>query len=144
MAFTDDPFEELERMKKRLDFLMRRMWEPVQEEINNFGSGFPVDISETEDDIIIKADLPGFSKDEVSAKLTENTVEIAAQHKEKKVEKNEKVFRAERRYGSFKRFLTLPAAVNTSKIDAKFENGLLIIKAPKREKKKTGKEIQIK
>lgn len=143
MTAWEDPFEELERMHRRIHHIMKRMWEPVGEEIRSFGS-FPVDISETEEEVIIKADLPGFSKDEISIKLTEDTADISAQHKEKKVERTEKSYRAERKFGSFRRFLTLPTKIDYNKVEAKFENGVLTIRAPKKEKKKVGKEVKIK
>lgn len=85
----EDPFDELERMHKRIHHLMKRMWEPLSEEIESFGT-FPVDVTETDEDAIVKADLPGFNKNEVSIKATENTLEISAQHKEKKIEKTKK------------------------------------------------------
>ncbi len=143
MDESDDIFYELERMHKRIHHMMKSMRVPLKEEIASFGS-FPVDVSETEDDVVIKVNLPRFSKEEISVKLTEDSVDISAQHKEKKVEKTEKMYRAERKFGAFRRFLTLPAKVDFGKSDAKFENGVLTIKVPKKEKKKVGKEIKIK
>lgn len=119
------------------------MWEPIGEEFEAFGS-FPVDVSETEDELIVKADLPGFNKDEISIKATENTLEVVAQHKEKKIEKTERMYKAERRYGAYRRFLTLPVRVDYERTEANFENGVLTIRMPKKEKKKVGKEIKIK
>ena len=138
-----NPFDELERMHKRIHHLMRRMWEPVNEEMQSFGA-FPVDVNETEGEVIVKADLPGFDKDEVAVKATENNVEIIAEHKEKKIEKTEKAYREEIKFGSFRRFLTLPSRVDYENCDANFENGVLTLKLPKKEKKKVGKEIKIK
>jgi HSP20 family protein len=133
--FWEDPFEELERMRRMMREAFRRMGE-VEETV------FPVDISETTDEIIVRADLPGFKKDEVSIKATENTVEILAQHKEKKVEKTETVFKAERRFGAARRFLTLPTEILPETAKASMEDGVLEIRFKKAKAKKV-REIKV-
>ncbi len=103
-----DPFEDYRKMvnKKLMKTLgMFGAWpfEDFEE--------LPIDISETDDDLIIKADLPGFEKEEVGIRATENTIEIAAQHKEKRIEKTERMYCAERKAGMVRRALTLPVEV---------------------------------
>jgi HSP20 family protein len=75
-------------MRRRIERLMRSLGSLASfEEIESF----PVDVSETENEIIVRADLPGFSKEEVSVNATENTLTIEAKHKEEKKRKRRKV-----------------------------------------------------
>ena len=136
MFWDEDIFDELDRMRKRIERIMRSMSIPEMEE------GFPVDVSETEDEIIVKADLPGFTKDEVTIKASENVLEIEAEHKEKKEEKKGRMYISERKYGKFYRAITLPAAVDFEKAKAKMENGVLTVKLPKKEKAKKKIEVE--
>lgn len=141
-----EPWEELEYMRRKMNRLMRRMWEPLSEEVieplGRFG-GFPVDVSETKDEIVIKADLPGFEKTDIAIKVTENTIDISAQRKEEKREKTETMFRAERRYGAVRRAMTLPARVKPEAAKAEFKNGVLEVRLKKAEPRKKLKEIKV-
>lgn len=146
----EDPFEEVERMHRRIHRLMRGMWrgfwEPIGEgviEPIKAWRTFPVDIAETEDEVIVRADLPGFKKGDVKIKATENTIEIAAAKKEERREKTETMFRAERRMGAMRRFLTLPAEVDPERTKASFDKGILEIRMKKVKPAKKVKDIEI-
>ncbi len=140
MPYWWDPFEEIERMKKRMRAAMEGFMFPA----GDFVRGFPVDIEETEDELILTAELPGFDKDEVVVNVTENSVEITAQHKEQKEEKTKTTYRSERRYGALRRFITLPTLVKFEEGKAEIKNGLLKIVLPKKEKKKASKKLEVK
>jgi HSP20 family protein len=137
--FEEDIFDELLRMRRRIEKLMRSLGSLATfEEIESF----PVDISETENEIIVRADLPGFSKEEVSVSATENTLTIEAKHKEEKKERGEKYYTVERKFGSFRRVISLPVEVEPEKAKARMKDGVLEVILPKKEKKK-GREIKV-
>ena len=137
--FEEDIFEELLRMKRRIERLIRSFGSLESfEEVESF----PVDISETENEIIVRADLPGFSKDEVSVNATEDTLTIEAKHKEERREREERYYTVERKVGSFRRVISLPLEIDPEKAKAKMKNGVLEVILPKKEKKK-GKEIKV-
>ena len=135
--FIYDPWEEFERFRK----FMKRFIRDFETEFPHYSS-IPIEIKETDEDIIVRAEIPGFSKDEISVYLTDHTIEISAQHKEKKVEKEERMIRSERRYGAVKRVIALPVEVDPETAEAKLENGILEIKAKKKKASK-GKKLDI-
>ena len=131
--WEEDPWSSWENMMK--DFMRS---------FSSFGSEFPVDVSETEDKIIVRADLPGINKKDVSVRIYENTLIIEAEQKESKVEEKENYFRQERRYGKFYREIPLPVEVDENRTTARMKDGVLTVEIPKKKKgKKKGKEITI-
>ena len=101
------------------------------------------DIYEEKDNIIVKSELPGISKDDIEIHLTENTLTLTGEkRKEEKIEKKD-YYRLERTSGSFKRSVALPAEVQTGKAKASFKDGVLEVKIPKTEAAKK-KEHKIK
>ncbi|MCD6399004.1 MAG: Hsp20/alpha crystallin family protein [Candidatus Aenigmarchaeota archaeon] len=113
-------------------------------EIFNMGSGIAVDISETDDDVIVKADLPGIEKKNVSLRIVDSALIIEAEQSEELREEEENFFRQERSYGKFYREVPLPVEVEEDNASAEMKDGVLTVKLPKKEKsKKKGKEIKI-
>ncbi len=99
-----------------------------------------VDIFEEKGDMVIKAEMPGMSKEDVNVSITENTVTISGEKKqEEKVEKKD-YYRVERSYGSFCRSFRLPENVNGDKVKASFKDGVLEVRLPKT---KEGKQKKI-
>jgi len=102
-----------------------------------------VDISETDDEYIVRAEVPGVSKDDIKVTIKDNVLTISGEKKQEKEAKGENFHRIERVYGSFTRTFTLPGAVKVDKVEAKFKDGVLTIKLPKVEEAKP-KEIEVK
>ena len=104
-----------------------------------------LDLSETDDEIEVRLDLPGFKPDEIDVDLNRNMLTISGEHKEEAEEKvEEKVedrryHRIERRRGSFRRTIALPATVQEDKVDASFSDGVLTITMPKADESKSRK-----
>lgn len=96
---------------------------------NGFLLNPEVDISENEDKLVVKAELPGMDKDEIDVEVTETMLIISGHKTEDK--ENEYAVR-ERRFGSFRRSFTLPDEAIASKMEAAFDNGVLTITVPKK------------
>lgn len=123
-------FREMETVFKNLlhDF-------PFGELPTEFEAGWTprMDVSETDEHIEIKAELPGLEKKDIDISLDRDTLVIKGEKKHEKEEKWKTFHRIERSYGSFYRTLRLPTEVETGKIDATFKDGVLTIKLPKSE-----------
>jgi HSP20 family protein len=92
-----------------------------------------IDVSETEKDIQVTAELPGLEEKDVEVTFADGTLTIAGEHKVEKEEKDEdkKYYVKERAYGSFKRVLAIGVNVDEDKIKADFANGVLKVVLPK-------------
>jgi HSP20 family protein len=103
-----------------------------------------VDVFEERDEVVVKAELPGMSKEDIDVKVTDDVVTISGEKKkEEKIEKKN-YYRIERSYGSFTRSFRLPTEVQTEKASAKFKEGVLEIRIPKTEEaKKKEKKVSI-
>jgi HSP20 family protein len=102
-----------------------------------------VDISETEDEFHIKAELPEVKKEDVQVTLDNGVLILQGERKEEREEKGRKVHRIERSYGRFVRSFALPDLVDTAKVKAEFKDGILHLHLPKSEKARP-KAIEVK
>jgi HSP20 family protein len=98
---------------------------------------------ESDDSIVISADLPGLKPEDVDISITDSTLTIKGEYKtEEEGERGDVHFR-ERRYGKFRRSFALPAGVDVDATEAEFEDGVLKVRLPKTEETKP-KQIEVK
>ncbi|MFH0832229.1 MAG: Hsp20/alpha crystallin family protein [Candidatus Aenigmatarchaeota archaeon] len=139
--------EPIENIKKDFNdpFELRFTFPGIKFPEASFEKTIPISMGETDKKVVIRAELPGFKKDEISLNVTENFIEIAAAKKEEKIERTEKSYMHERSSGAIRRAFSLPKNVDPENADAKLEDGLLTVTLPKlhpEEKKK--KKVPIK
>jgi HSP20 family protein len=92
-----------------------------------------VDIYETENELVLKADLPDVEQKDIDVRVENQTLTIAGQRKFEKQENGKGYHRIERSYGDFVRSFAVPNAFNTEQIAAEFKNGVLTVTLPKKE-----------
>lgn len=105
----------------------------------------PVSISETNEDIILTAEVPGLTEDDIGVELENNVLTISGEKTEERTEEegsDRRYHLWERSYGSFRRSFTLPTTVESENVEASFENGVLRVRLPKATESK-GRRIEI-
>lgn len=106
--------------------------------------GPAVDVYQTDDEVVVKAQLPGVKKDDVDVSIQENTLTIRAETRREEEVEDEGYFRRELRYGTYARRLPLPAAVDEEQVSAKMADGVLEVRAAKQEEvEEAGKRISV-
>lgn len=95
-----------------------------------------MDLVEAGGDLVLRADLPGLSEDDVAIEINDNLLTVSGERNSEHEEKSESFYRAERAFGSFSRSLTLPDGVDPDAVSAKFDNGVLEVRVPKPEERK--------
>ncbi|HKG65125.1 MAG TPA: Hsp20/alpha crystallin family protein [Solirubrobacteraceae bacterium] len=90
-----------------------------------------MDLVESDDHFVLRADLPGMSEDDVNIELEDSTLTISGERKSEHETKNEGFYRVERATGAFSRSLTLPRGVDPEAVTARFDRGVLEVRVPK-------------
>jgi HSP20 family protein len=96
-----------------------------------------MDLAETEDQLILRADLPGLDRDAIEIEVKDNVLTISGERKAEHERKGEGFHRIERSFGRFSRSLGLPRGIDAKSVTANFENGVLEVRMPKPEERKT-------
>ncbi|MGH2949406.1 MAG: Hsp20/alpha crystallin family protein [Solirubrobacteraceae bacterium] len=95
-----------------------------------------MDLVETEDNFVLRADLPGMAEDDVKIEFEDGTLTVSGERKAEHETKNEGYYRVERAFGSFSRSLTLPKGIDPEAVTARFDRGVLEVSIPKPEERK--------
>lgn len=123
------PFAELERIRREFDRLLEDVLPTTAEREEILAP--PVDIYETDSEVVVKAEIPGVKKEDIDVTIKENSVHIRAERKEEREEKTENVHRIERFYGRIERVVPLPAEVKPEEAKAEYKDGVLEVRIPK-------------
>jgi len=116
------------------DFFETDKWISPEKIFRGFHASLPAaNVSETDKEYRIELVIPGFKKEEVKVNVQNEVLEVSAETRTEKEEKNRKFTRKEFSYGSFNRSFQLPKAADLEKISAKYDNGLLKLEIPKKE-----------
>lgn len=127
-----DPFREMTTMRNMMDrffdeeMMPSRLWGEQGQSM-----ALPLDVSENQDNYMVKASIPGVDPDDVEITLHDNLLTIRGEMQQENAQENGQYHLRERRCGSFMRSITLPAAVDAEHVEANCDNGVLTLTIPK-------------
>jgi HSP20 family protein len=147
MARRANPFDDLEELFDR----MRSQFEEAtgsMESVESLRSGMRVDVEDTGESFVVTADLPGFDKDDIDVRLSDQRLRISADHAEETTEESHgpddgHFVRQERHHSSMERVVRLPEPVEEHSVSAEFRNGVLTVTLAKAEPVEHGHDIEI-
>lgn len=123
---SDPAFREMERIQREMNRLFEQSWMGTSQ---NFTPR--LDLTENKKSYILKVDLPGMEKESINVNTTDDLITVSGERKIENEEEENGYHRIERSYGSFSRTIPMPSNVDTAKIEANYENGVLTITLPK-------------
>jgi len=134
------PWQEIESVNRQLS----RLLDDSNSTMDTGGGHWApsVDIRETDDALLVQAELPGIDKKDVKLEVREGVMTLSGERRYEKDVEEENVHRIERSYGSFTRSFSLPANIDSEKVQAEMKDGVLSVRLPKRESAKP-KAIEI-
>src|SRR5215467_13772273 len=116
---------------REMDRLLGRLFEP-DGGLEPIGEWAPrIDVSETKEAFVLKAEIPGVDQKDIQVSLQEQVLTVKGEKKKETEEKTEKLHRVERAWGAFARSVMLPTPVDAAKVAATFKDGVLTVTLPK-------------
>ena len=134
-----DPFRGMATLQDRINRIFDDAFvrsRDTEDDVNLCDWRPAVDIYDNADNIVIKAELPGVEKKDVSVEIKDNVITLKGERVIDNEVKEERYYRKERCFGTFQRAFTLPDAVSSDKVKASFKDGVLKVEIPKPEEKK--------
>ena len=148
--FGGSPFSFMRRFSEEMDRLFedfgfgRDLWPSGLGELGRGVWSPQVEVFERGGQLVVRADLPGLTKDDVRVEVTDGALNISGERKQEHEEKREGFYRSERSYGSFYRRIPLPEGVNAGEATATFNNGVLEISMQAPQRQSRGRRLEIK
>jgi HSP20 family protein len=139
-----EPFREFSTLQDRINRVFRESYAPTGQDESLTTSSFApaVDVYEDEHNVALKIEVPGIDEKDIDVQIENNTLTVHGERKIEKEEKEENYRRVERQYGSFTRTFTLPSTVDSEKVSATYDKGVLKITLPKKAEAKP-KQIKV-
>ena len=137
-----DPFREFSTLQSRLNHLFRESATGQEDTLATSSFAPPVDVYEDEQNVTLKIEVPGIDEKDLDIRVENNTLSVHGERKFAKEEKEENYRRVERQYGSFTRNFSLPTTVDSEKITADYDKGVLKITVAKKAEAKP-KQIKV-
>jgi HSP20 family protein len=136
-----EPVRELNTLQNEMNRLFNSVFDaPLPNGSAGVRQWIPaMDLVETDDDFVLRADLPGLSEGDVNIELEDNVLTVSGERRSEHEDRKEGYYRVERASGAFARSLTLPEGVNSEAIKASFDKGVLEVRIPKPEERKPHK-----
>lgn len=133
-----NPWREVDTLQRQINRLFNDVVLPTDLQSNHTFSRMPAaELTETEEALFLKVELPGLEAKDVDIEVTENTVSIRGERKSESKSDENGVTRTEFYYGSFERMIPLPARVENTNVTAEYKDGILSLQLPKKEEEKT-------
>ena len=135
-----EPLRELSSLQNEMNRLFNTVVDAPAGNAGTLRRWMPaMDLVESDDHYVLRADLPGMREEDVAIEFEDNVLSISGERKAEHEDRKEGFYRVERAFGAFSRTLTLPKGIDPEAISAGFENGVLEVRIPKPEESKPRK-----
>jgi HSP20 family protein len=132
-----EPLRELGSLQNEMNRLFNTVFDTPQPAGSTLRRWMPaMDLVETDEHFVLRADLPGMGEDDIKIEFEDGTLTVSGERKSEQERKGEGYYRAERAFGAFSRSLTLPQGVDPEAVTASFDRGVLEVSIPKPEQRK--------